>query len=52
VPLDAVTGAVSIQKTSPALPLCISIRDGEVVVQRNDLFGDGVIIAGGSVAKL
>src|SRR5215468_11033369 len=43
--VQAVSCAVAIQKASPALPLRIGIHVGDVVVQGDDLMGDGVNIA-------
>ena len=43
--VQAVSCAVEIQKTGPALPLRIGIHLGDVVVQGDDLMGDGVNIA-------
>jgi adenylate cyclase len=43
--VQAVSCAVAIQKAGPALPLRIGIHIGDVVVQSEDLMGDGVNIA-------
>jgi TolB-like protein len=43
--VQAVTCAVAIQKANPALPLRIGIHVGDVVVQGDDLMGDGVNVA-------
>jgi class 3 adenylate cyclase len=43
--VQAVNCAVEIQKAGPALPLRIGIHLGDVVVQGDDLMGDGVNIA-------
>ena len=43
--VQAVTCAVEIQNAGPALPLRIGIHLGDVVVQGDDLMGDGVNVA-------
>ena len=43
--VQAVTAALAIQKASSALPLRIGIHVGDVVVEGDDLMGDGVNIA-------
>lgn len=43
--VQAVACAVEIQKAGPALPLRIGVHLGDVVVQGDDLMGDGVNIA-------
>jgi adenylate cyclase len=43
--VQAVSCAVEIQKAGPSLPLRIGIHVGDVVVQGDDLMGDGVNIA-------
>jgi len=43
--VQAVTAAMSIQKAGPSLTLRIGIHLGDVVVQGDDLMGDGVNIA-------
>src|SRR5262245_40375833 len=44
-PVQAVNCAVAIQKATPALPLRIGIHLGDVVIQGDDLMGDGVNVA-------
>jgi len=43
--VQAVACAVAMQKAGPALPLRIGIHVGDVVVQGDDLMGDGVNVA-------
>jgi adenylate cyclase len=43
--VQAVTCAIEIQNAGPALPLRIGIHLGDVVVQGDDLMGDGVNVA-------